>query len=128
MKKLLLLTVLVCLAVGTVSAQGWGNPWGTPREAISVSGTLQLHSGTIAVVSGDKTYFVPALMRLTGFVEGLKEGAQISLDGFAMGNYIQPSKFTVSGKTYDLSATPQGFEYRGYDRGHHDGRRGRGRR
>ena len=109
MKKLGFVLVIACLAIGTVSAQGWGGTWGTPTQAISVTGTLQLQNGEIAVASGNTIYFVPALTRYIGFIEGLREGAQISMDGFASGNYFEPTRVTISGRSYDFAANvPQG--------------------
>ena len=114
MKKLILTMIIACLAIGTASAQGWGGGWGVSPQTISVSGTLQLQNGVIAVASGNNTYFVPMLARYIGFIEGLREGAQISMDGFASGNYIQPTKVTIGGKSYDFSANvPQRAAYGG---------------
>ena len=120
MKKLGLVMIIACLAVGMVSAQGWGG-WPTP-QTISVTGTLQLQNGVIAVVSGNDAYYVPMLTRYIGFIEGLREGAQISMDGFASGNYLQPTRVTINGKNYDFTANvpqgrsrgPQGMAYGGY--------------
>ena len=116
--------VIACLAVSAASAQGWGGGWGAPSQTISVSGTLQLQNGVIAVTSGNNAYYVPALTRYIGFIEGLREGAQISMEGYASGNYIQPTRVTISGKTYDFTANqggPQGMTYGGYGWGHHRG-------
>ena len=129
MKKLGLVMVIAFLAIGTASAQNWGNGWAS--QAISVTGTLQLRNGEIAVVSGNNAYFVPALTRYIGFIEGLREGAQISMTGFASGNYIQPTSVTANGKTYDFNANVpqggvQGTPYGGYGWGHHNGANGWG--
>jgi len=99
MKKFMLLTVVACLAAGTMFAQGWGG--GSQR--ITVTGTLQLQSGQIALASGGTVYFVPTLVRYIGFIDGLKEGASASIDGYASGNYIEPLKVTINGKSYDFS-------------------------
>ena len=117
MKKLGLVVFIVFLAAGIASAQNRGNGWGTPvqpSQAISISGTLQLQNGVIAVVSGSTTYLVPSLTQYIGFIEGLREGAQISIDGYFYGNYVQPTRVVISGKSYDFSAnTQQGFAYCG---------------
>ena len=134
MKKLCLALLITCLAIGTASAQNWGDGRGTP-QTISVTGTLQLRNGEIAVVSGNNAYFVPALTQYIGFIEGLREGAQISMDGFVSGNYLEPTRVTVNGRTYDFAANtppgrsqggPQGTPYGGYNRGHHRGGNGWG--
>ena len=114
MKKFAFLVIIVCLAAGTAFAQNWGNGWGTNTQTISVSGTLQLQNGQIAIVSGTSFYFVPALTQYIGFIDGLREGAQISIDGYVSGFYIQPIKVTISGRSYDFAATAQqGFMYCG---------------
>ena len=102
MKKLGLVMIIACLAVGMAFAQGWG--WGTPPQTISVTGTLQLQNGVIAVVSGNNTYLAPMLTQYIGFIEGLREGAQISMEGIASGNYIRPTRVTINGKNYDFTA------------------------
>jgi hypothetical protein len=113
MKKFGFIIVIACLVIGTASAQNWNNGWGTPvqtGQAISISGTLQLQNGVIAVVSGNTAYYVPSLTQYIGFIEGLREGAQISVDGYFYGNYVQPTRVVISGKSYDFSAnTQQGF-------------------
>nr|AGS53381.1 hypothetical protein [uncultured bacterium contig00018] len=120
MKKLMFAVVIACLMIWTVSAQNWGAP-----QTVSVSGTLQLQNGMIAVASGNNAYFVPALTQYIGFIEGLKEGAQISVNGFASGNYIQPTTVTIAGKTYDFTTnSPQGFAYCGYGWGYCGGMHG----
>ena len=115
MKKIGFVLVIAFLAIGTVSAQGWGGVWGAPSQTTSVTGTLQLQNGEIAVASGNTIYFVPTLTRYIGFIEGLREGAQISMDGFVSGNYFQPNRVTISGKTYDFTSNvSQGTAYGGY--------------
>jgi len=126
MKKIGFMMLIAFLAVGTVFAQGWGG-WGTPSQSISVTGTLQLQNGEVAVASGNTTYFVPVLTRYIGFIEGLREGAQISMDGYASGTFFQPAKVTISGKNYDFTPNvPQGRANGGYGWGHHRGGYGGG--
>jgi hypothetical protein len=130
MKKLVFVLIITFMVIGTVSAQ-----------AVNISGTLQLQNGAIAVVSGNNTYFVPILTRYIGFIEGLKEGAQISVNGFVFGNSIQPNNVTIAGKTYDFASNNQqslaqggygqgycgGGNYRGGGWGQHCGGFGRNR-
>ena len=114
MKKLGFVIVIACLLIGTASAQNWGSGWGTAPQIISVTGTLQLQNGVIAVVNGNTAYYVPTLTQYVGFIEGLREGAQISIDGYVSGNYLQPIKVTISGKSYDFTAdTRQSYAYSG---------------
>ena len=116
MKKLVFLTLICLLAIGTVSAQGWTAP-----ETIRVEGTLQLQNGHIVLSTGTTVYFVPGLMRYIGFIEGLREGARISAEGFVSGNFLQATKVIIGGREYDLSANNQRWGPMG---GHHG--RGRG--
>jgi hypothetical protein len=103
MKKLGFLLVIACLTGGAVSAQMWGYGW-TPPQTVTVEGTLQLQNGQIVLSSGSTVYFIPVLVRYIGFIEGLREGARISVEGYANGSLLQPTKFTIGGKTYDLTA------------------------
>jgi len=118
MKKIGFFLVIAFMAINTVFAQGWGS---APRR-ITVTGTLQLQDGQIALAGGNTVYFVPVLGRYIGFIDGLKEGAGVSIDGYASGNYLQPSKVTINGKSYDfLPDNPGqgrgGYGYCGYGRG-----------
>jgi hypothetical protein len=120
MKKLMFLTAIACLAAGTVFAQSWG----AVSQRITVNGTLQLQNGQIALVSGNTIYFVPTLGRYIGFIDGIKEGANVSIEGYASGNYLEPSKATINGKSYDFSPNYQqaqwgggGYGYCGYGPG-----------
>ena len=116
--------MLVFGLVGMAWAQGW--PWTRPgpdgsrprreppaAETVTVSGSLIVSRGSPAVKSGDDIYLVKGINRLVGFVDGLKEGAQVTIDGFALtsprdSNFkvLRPSKLTLNGKTYDLSPPP----------------------
>jgi hypothetical protein len=129
MKKIVL-AMLVALAAGIVSAQSL--PWGGAQlqsvQAQSVQGTLGLQNGVIVLTSGDAVYFVPHISRYVGFIDGLKEGAQVKIDGYNMGNgYLMPSKITVGGKNYDVSGNygygGTGYGCRGGHGGGHGGRR-----
>jgi hypothetical protein len=136
MKKTAIVLLVVLAAAGTAFAQGAPAPWGAPRwdqsqaQTITVEGKLALINGTIGIKSGAKTYYVPMLARLAGFVEGIKEGATTKLEGYAHQMPYAPeyytlmaTKATVGGKEYDLG------QYGGFGRyvgGH--GMMGRGRR
>jgi hypothetical protein len=85
-------------------------------ETITISGALQLIKGRIAMVYQGKTYYIAGLSRLVGFIDGLKEGAQVTLEGNAAslrGNtetlFFRVSKLTINGKEYgDLSPSSPG--------------------
>jgi opacity protein-like surface antigen len=109
MKKILFVMVIACFAISAVSAQNWSN-----SKVITIEGTLQLQNGQIAVSSGNTVYLVPELGRYVGFIDSLKEGARISVAGYASGNYIQPAQITINGKSYDLQAYSLGNYGTGY--------------
>jgi hypothetical protein len=44
------------------------------------------------------------LTRYIGFINGLKEDAKISIEGFMFRNIIHPLKVTVADKSYDFMA------------------------
>ena len=76
----------------------------------SVSGNLTIAQGMIAVTSDGITYLTGGLNRFTGFIDGLKEGAVVTLEGFAMPNphndniqFLRVQKMTLNGKEYDLA-------------------------
>ena len=106
MKRLILGLIIAISAIGVVSAQNWGNNRNT-IQSVTVTGTLQLQNGIIAIASGNAVYFVPSLQRYIGFIDGLTTGASVSITGYASGNVLQPSQITVNGQTHDLLA--QGF-------------------
>ncbi|MDR1024160.1 MAG: hypothetical protein LBL56_00405 [Treponema sp.] len=82
----------------------------TAPEQLSLTGTLELKQGVIALQSGDQTWYAPGLQRYTGFIEGLKEGAVVTLEGWGQTNprsgettgLLRVSKLTLNGKDYDL--------------------------
>ena len=112
MKRKILFILLVCAlaAVSWAQGRGWNQDRLTPAETVTVSGSMIVAYGFPAVTSGDITYLVGGINRLVGFVEGLKEGAQVTIEGQAIsirrdGNLklLRPSKLTLGAKTYDLA-------------------------
>ena len=89
--------VIALVAAGTSWAQWWGTP-----ETVSIQGTAGLQNGQFVIISGDSVYFVPLLGRYVGFIDGLREGASVSIEGFAFGNHIRPVRMTIGGRSYDL--------------------------
>jgi hypothetical protein len=113
MKKTFLMAVIGLAVIGFLSAQqGWGHRWernpGYSAQSVTVTGNLQLQNGVIAVVNNGQIYYVPSLERLVGFIDGFKEGAQVSVEGFSWNNYgaafVEPVKLTINGKSYDLGS------------------------
>ncbi|MDR0442341.1 MAG: hypothetical protein LBH44_02925 [Treponema sp.] len=97
MKKLLFILAIIFLAAGTASAQGWGN-------SVTVTGALQLQNGQVTIINGNIAYYCPMIERYAGFIDGLKEGNTVTIEGFAYGNLLQPVKITAGGKSYDFLA------------------------
>ncbi|MDR2073301.1 MAG: hypothetical protein LBP60_07705 [Spirochaetaceae bacterium] len=78
-------------------------------ETVTVTGNLVLSEGRIALKSGDELYYVGGLQRLIGFVEGLKEGAQVSLEGYVFKEpgeektgFLALTKLTIGDRVYEL--------------------------
>jgi len=109
MKKIALLCLFAAVIGGSVFAQS-----NTPTTTIR--GTLGLSGGRISVVSGNITYYVNRLSRFVGFIDGLKEGAQVSLDGYAAAPTIEgqnyrafyPVTLTLNGKNYEVGSPAAG--------------------
>ena len=112
-KKVLFVLFIIGIAV-IASAQGWGpganRPRIPPAETVTVSGSMILAHGMPALKSGDVTYIVGGISRLAGFIEGLKEGAQVTIEGSAMTNprngnvkFLMPTKLSLGGRSYDLA-------------------------
>jgi hypothetical protein len=119
MKKNVLFILLAFSVAALASAQrgdwrGWGFPGQQPAaEQVTVSGALTLVQGSLAVKSGDTTYLVSGLRRYVGFIDSLKDGAQVKLEGSAVTSpqdakikMLRVSKLTIGGKDYDV-ARPQ---------------------
>jgi hypothetical protein len=135
MRKLMFVLALAVSVQGFVSAQDWRG-FGQP---VTVTGTFGLQHGRITVSSDGAVYYVPVLERYIGFIEGLKEGAEASLEGYVLGTgsyvHIRPVKVTIDGKNYDFSpmVSPEmGYGGRGRGYGGHSrdsyGHHGRGGR
>jgi hypothetical protein len=76
-------------------------------ETSTISGKLEFINGNIAIKADDTVFYIVGLGRLLGFVEGLKEGAEVSLEGWAFSAPRAPeyrsflvSKLTLNGKEY----------------------------
>ena len=82
------------------------------RETVTISGTMVVANGMPALKSGDDTYLVGGVSRLIGFIDGLKEGAQVIVEGTIIAvpgrnslKYLRGAKLTLGGKSYDLSSS-----------------------
>lgn len=112
MKKLIALMTIALAVASLAVAQATPDQSATAQPTVKIEGKLALVNGRIAVKQGDKTYYLNNVSRLAGFVDGIKEGAQVKAEGYACQvtdapeySYIAVTKLTVGGKDYDLSQT-----------------------
>jgi hypothetical protein len=124
-KQIVLCVVLAFVFSGLLFAQKSQEPFGArarpggPRRYgnelafadVKISGSLGISRGMPSVVSGDTTYLVMGLNRFFGFIDSLKEGAVVSLEGRAVElnaeekvKMLRVSKMTLNGKDYDLDS------------------------
>jgi hypothetical protein len=82
-------------------------------EAVTITGNLTIAQGMLAVKNNDITYQVPGLNRFIGFIDALKDGAQVTLEGSAITSPWDPktkllrlTKLTINGKDYDMGPPP----------------------
>jgi hypothetical protein len=52
-------------------------------EKTTIEGKLAITEGVVTLASGGTTYRIGNLLRWAGFIDGLKEGAQVKLEGWA---------------------------------------------
>lgn len=129
MKKTFAALVILLVAIGVASAQPWGGPKGMKgkgfnffvqrswvpaqtlpqMEKITLEGTLELVNARVAIKKDAKTYYVAIPSRLYGFIDGLKEGANVTIEGYThevpgvKDSYmVRPDKLTLAGKTIEL--------------------------
>lgn len=114
-RKTFLILFIFGLAV-IVSAQGWGGRQPLVSETVTVTGTMVVSNGIPALKSGEVTYYIGGINRLIGFVDGLKEGAQVTVEGSSIATpsnnnfkFLTPSKLTFNGKTYEFNFPRQSF-------------------
>jgi len=114
LKRKILFAMMILGFAAMVQAQVWGPGWNQRNmpatETVTVSGTMVVAQGMPALKSGDVTYFISGISQLIGFIDGLKEGAQVTIEGVAMTSprdknmkFLRPYKLTINGRTYDLS-------------------------
>jgi hypothetical protein len=129
MRKIFLLAFMVLAVSTVVFAQDFGprgrnrHPWQSFErqtdmvgEELTLNGRLEWADGRIAVITEDKTYFVTGIKQLLGLVDGLKEGAQLTLTGRAYGvsyipeyGFFRAEKLSFNGKDYTLNQNRPGF-------------------
>jgi hypothetical protein len=124
MKKYIFFLAASFFAV-SIWAQSPGTGWREnfrQREPVSVSGTLVLANGFIALQSDNTIYYTGGLERLVGFVDGLKENAQVRLEGYdfsraartqgaaqtAATHFLRVTKLEIDGRSYEISRIAAG--------------------
>ena len=146
MKRIVTVCIVALTAIGAVSAQGFGGGQGMmgqgmqaqvqpAQDKTTIEGKLAIVQGHPAVVVKDKTYFVAMPQYLYGFVDGLKEGATVKLEGYETSVPYAPNSFffrvaalTIGSKSYDLSQAIGAGSMQGAGMmGGRSGGRGRGR-
>jgi uncharacterized membrane protein YgcG len=134
-------TFLVLAIVAIVAGMGFAQtapvaPAGqlAAPAIVKVEGKLALVNGFPGIQVKDKTYYVQIPAWFYGFVDTLKEGASVKLEGYERTlpqapaySYLLVTKLSVGGKDYDLSnARGMGHMQGGQGR-MMGGKRGRGR-
>ena len=116
MKKIVVLVAIAAIAASAVAAQGmrsgmWNQAPATEvaQDLVKVDGRLSLVNGHPAVVAAGKTYYVRIPGMLYGYLDTLKDGAAVKLEGYARSVplaadtfVLQVVKLNVGGKDYDL--------------------------
>jgi hypothetical protein len=125
MKKIALIVMMVALACGGMFAQSATQPAAPALTTVQASGTLAWINGRIAIKDGGKTYYVEGIQRVLGFVDGLKEGSSVKVDGYPIADTAAPeyiflhlTKITFNGKEYAIaqqSGKGMGFGMHGRD-------------
>jgi len=129
MKRITLLVLLAVCAFAAAHSQNTTRqapsnrqkvnqtPSSTP-EKITVRGNLAVTQDMIAVISGNTTFLVPELKKYSGFIDDLKDGAPVTIEGSALNNpddskvkTIIPDKMTLAGKEYDLTSLRSEQDY-----------------
>ena len=111
MKRIVLVLPGALLIAGAAAAQSVAAqpPAQAQAQVTKVSGKLELIQGVIGLKSGGKTYLVPNLQRVAGFIKGVEEGGTVSVEGYENALpyttdviLLHATKLTVGGKDYDL--------------------------
>jgi hypothetical protein len=94
-------------------------------EKLTLTGTLGLSRGIIVLKNGEETWYVPELRRYIGFIDDLKEGAAVTLEGWGRkipqidenAGFLRVSRLTLNGKDYEVGpAEPWVAQGPGWDR------------
>jgi hypothetical protein len=126
MKKLAIALAAALMAASFASAQANLPQTSAPTQAqlSKVTGKLELVQGVIAIKTNGKTYLLPRLQKVAGFIKGVEEGGTVTVEGYERALpytadvvILQATKLTVGGKDYDLGQPGQGAMMGGKMRG-----------
>jgi hypothetical protein len=119
---LALIGVLLVTGIGFAQSAAPNAPQTAAPNAASqtqvtkVTGKLELIQGVIGIKSNGKTYLIPKLQRVAGFVKGVEEGGTVTVEGYEYAlpyttdiTLLQATKLTVGGKDYDLGQQGMGM-------------------
>lgn len=136
MKKIAIVSLMALALAAGLSAQAFPGPGAVAdasQEVVKVEGKLAFKNSHVALVAKDKTYYVGIPAWAYGFVEGLKDGATVKLEGYEASlplapeySHLRVTKLTVGGKDYDFSDAGFGRGGMGGGRGQAGGMGGRG--
>jgi hypothetical protein len=149
MKRIALCMMALVAAAGIATAQTSGTKAADNQAAtqttVKIEGKLALINGEIGIQVKDKTYYLQMPKYLFGFIDGLKEGAQVKIEGYEFADtrtpgysFLRATKLSFNGKDYDLSGYGRGmgrggmmggrgFDDNGPAQGRGPGMMGRGR-
>ncbi|MDR2747007.1 MAG: hypothetical protein LBB77_06115 [Treponema sp.] len=90
--------------------RGFGEYQEISVEKLILSGTLGLSQGVIVLKNGEEIWYAPGLRPYIGFIDGLKEGAAVTLEGWGRktpeageaAGFLRVSKLTLDGKDYEV--------------------------
>ena len=122
MKRILMITLLALCASALVFAQGArGQAPDTEKvmrrtqavpssEKLTITGNLTIVNGMIAVKKDDASFLLPGLLRYAGFIDGIKDGAQVTVEGLARSQQADSKtkvlliqKLTIGNREYEMA-------------------------
>ena len=107
-KRFIIFLLISLVVTGAVFPQDRSIRQGVDSSQ-TIEGVLKLERGIVAVQSGDSVYYVPLLNRYIGFINDLKEGTNVSVEGYVFRNIVHPRKLTLNDKSYDFNINVPGF-------------------
>ena len=123
MKRTALFLMVLLSIAGLAAAQSNGGKAPDPQQpkqlpaqpVAKIEGKLALINGEIGIAYNNKTYYLAMPQYLFGFIDGLKEGSAVKLEGYEFANprapdYVQfrVTKLTFNGRDFDLSSAGRG--------------------